>query len=374
MHIVAGERRQKTVPKPNKQTYRRNRTPARVAAVVLPILCAVLLLTQTAFAINTYRINDGDKVVVHTTFATDPAQILTEAGLPLGQDDTYTTQSGNGMAQITVQRRQTVTVIRGGKERTVTTYIQTVADLLDGMGIELTDREVPSVPLDSMTRDGMQISIVTMEREEISFTQVIPYQTVYCYDPTLPKGEQTVLTQGVEGQLTGLTSVLSIDGEEADRTVLTQTVQRQPVDEVIAIGTYVPREEPVFMPPDPGKNTTGRPIIGDSVIVTPDGQVLTYSSAQVFCATAYHNTDPGCDAYTATGTLARVGAIAVDPRVIPYGTRMYIVSNDGAYIYGIATAEDCGGSIKGNRIDLYFDTVPECLQFGIRDCTVYFLN
>ena len=77
---------------------------------------------------------------------------------------------------------------------------------------------------------------------------------------------------------------------------------------------------------------------------------------------------------TATGTIARVGAIAVDPKVIPYGTRMYIVSSDGTITYGVATAEDCGGSIKGNRVDLFFDTYSECINFGVRSCTVYILD
>ena len=91
-------------------------------------------------------------------------------------------------------------------------------------------------------------------------------------------------------------------------------------------------------------------------------------------ATAYTNTDPRCTLWTATGTLCRVGAIAVDPKVIPYGTRMYIVTNDGRYVYGIAVAEDCGGAIKGNRVDLYFNTDAECRAFGIRNCTIYFLG
>jgi len=60
--------------------------------------------------------------------------------------------------------------------------------------------------------------------------------------------------------------------------------------------------------------------------------------------------------------------------VIPYGTRMFIIANDGSYVYGIATAEDCGGSIKKDRVDLYYPTHGECIQFGRRDCTVYFLG
>ena len=75
-----------------------------------------------------------------------------------------------------------------------------------------------------------------------------------------------------------------------------------------------------------------------------------------------------------SGTLARVGAIAVDPTVIPLGTKMYVVSNDGQYVYGYCVAEDIGGGIKGNKIDLYFDTYAECWDFGVRMCTVYILG
>ena len=77
---------------------------------------------------------------------------------------------------------------------------------------------------------------------------------------------------------------------------------------------------------------------------------------------------------TATGTTVHIGTVAVDPTVIPYGTRMFIVSNDGQYVYGLSTAEDCGGAIKGNRLDLYYPTLAEAFQFGIRNCTVYFLD
>jgi 3D (Asp-Asp-Asp) domain-containing protein len=53
---------------------------------------------------------------------------------------------------------------------------------------------------------------------------------------------------------------------------------------------------------------------------------------------------------------------------------MFIVSNDGSYVYGIATAEDCGGAIKGDRVDLYMPTYGECIAFGRRGCTIYFLG
>ena len=112
-------------------------------------------------------------------------------------------------------------------------------------------------------------------------------------------------------------------------------------------------------------------MIGNGLIILPTGDVLTYRNEITSLATAY------CDkGKTATGTQARVGAIAVDPEVFPYGTRFYIQTRDGEYIYGIATAEDCGSKefIYGSRLDLYFDTRRECIQFGARSCDVYILG
>ena len=162
------------------------------------------------------------------------------------------------------------------------------------------------------------------------------------------------------------------------------------MDQVIAIGTYVEQAEPLPMPTDPPATqpaptqpaptaptptvppADGMPVIGNGFITLPSGEVLSYTQKLDCVATAYScNGEPG---YTFSGTPARVGAIAVDPTFIPLGTRMYIHTNDGQYIYGIATAEDIGGSIKGNIIDLYFNTFDECWIFGIRDCTVYILG
>ena len=80
----------------------------RIAAILLPLISIVLLLSQTAFAQNTYVITDGERVLIHTTSASDPAEVLDEAGLTLGDDDTYTAQGGDGVSEITVRRNMTV--------------------------------------------------------------------------------------------------------------------------------------------------------------------------------------------------------------------------------------------------------------------------
>lgn len=370
--------------------------PMRIALLLLPVLCVVLLLTQTAFAKNTYLINDGGRVVIHTTYATDPEEVLDEAGLVLDEDDTYISQTGLGVSEITIQRKQQITILHSGMTLEVVSYGESVESLLERLSLILTSEDQVSVPLDAQTYNGMAITISRSLQMEETYTTRIPFDTTYCYDSSLADGEEKVLTAGVEGQLLCTATVTYIDGVEVNRIILSQNVVRQPVNAVVAVGTYLeqeapetePTEPPTTVPPttlpptepptqapiQPNPDFSGNPIIENGMITTPDGEVLTYTHSKQMVATAYNNQDPGCTIYTATGTLCRVGAIAVDPTVIPYGTRMYIVTNDGKYVYGIAVAEDCGKSIKGDRVDLYFDTTDECWDFGIRDCTVYFLG
>ena len=123
-----------------------------------------------------------------------------------------------------------------------------------------------------------------------------------------------------------------------------------------------------------GKPKTGAPLIGDGVIITPQGKVLKFDSVGVFEATAYMTMPPYTYDTTATGTKVHVGSVAVDPKVIPYGTKMYIVSVDGTLVYGEGTAEDCGPAIKNDRIDVFYHTFAECSIFARRDCYVYFLT
>ena len=340
---------------------KRKRVFIRVICLVLAVIGMTMLLSQTVFAKNTYVITDGKQVRVYSTYATNPAEVLNQAGVELEEGDTYVTQPGAGVSEITIQRSQLVTINNCGEEIRTISYGETLGALLNRLGIAVQADCSVSMAMDSVTYDGMEVFIDRIVEVEESYTVDIPYETVICYDPTMAQGQQEVLIPGTTGQLSCLANVVYVDAVEASRTVLNETVVKQPVDEVIAVGT--------------GTSTAQQELtIGDGFIVTESGEVLTYYKAEEFKTTAYTKTDAGCDDITATGTYARVGAVAVDPRVIPYGTRMFIVSNDGEYVYGIATAEDCGGGVKGNHIDLYFDTTAECFQYGVRSCTVYFLG
>jgi len=341
---------------------KRTKSFLRVTVLVIPMVL-LLLLSQTALAQNTYVITDGDTVVFHTSSATDPATVLTEAGLALGEDDTYTTQPGIVGSEITIQRRQLVTVLNRGEVFEVSSTEETVAQLLKQLNISVEDMTV-SVPLDAEPYDGMQIVVSQTVRSTETYTESIPSQVTYCTDSSIPAGTEVVVTEGVDGQMLCTADVVYVDGQEVSRTVLEQTVVTQPVNAVVAVGTGRAALS----------SNEQRPIIEDGMIILPTGEVLTYYGKHRVLATAYTHTDEGCDFITATGTTVRIGTVAVDPTLIPYGTRMFIVSDDGQYIYGIATAEDCGGGIKGDRIDLYYPTYEECMTFGRRSCTIYFLG
>lgn len=339
----------------------RKRNGLKLVAIITSVLCLVGALSQTARAENTYVITDGNDVTVFTTHSSDPVQVLQEAGVNLDKDDSYTTAPGDGVSEITVQRAQTITVRHADEVLQANSYGETLESLFDRLGIPVDDSTLSSIPLDTVTYDGMEVQVNRLQKYTERYTIEQPFETVYVEDPTLAAGEEKILVPGKAGQLLCTANVEYINQQEQSRNVYQRTLIEEPVNQVIAIGTDT--HEPSSIP-----------VIGDGTIVLPSGEVLTYTHADQYLATAYTQSDDGCGHITANGSKVKVGVVAVDPSVIPYGTRMFIISDDGQYIYGIATAEDCGGAIQDKRIDLYMESRAECIQFGVRKCNVYFLG
>ncbi len=325
------------------------------------VLALLALISQAALA-KTYVVTDGDRVVTYTTFASEPETVLEQLGLSLNQNDTYTTQAVEGAAAITVCRAQKITVHYHGQTTLVTSFGETAGELLSRLGLDVTGEDVVSHGLEEETYDGMELRVDRPEILRQVYTAAIPHPVSRCSDPTLPVGTEAVLTPGTDGEMRCTAEITYLGGQEASRQVLSETVTRQPVAEIIAVGT------------GSAPAVSEKPVIADGRITLPTGEVLTYTRKDTVRATAYTHTDRGCDTVTATGTRVHRGTAAVDPRFIPYGTRMFIVSSDGSYVYGIAAAEDCGGDIKGDRMDLYLPTHAQCTAFGRRVCTVYFLG
>lgn len=366
--------------------------------IVVAVLAAAVgaLLSQTVFAQTSYIITDGDRVTVHRSYSSDPYEVLTEAGIELEEEDTYETGYADGMNQITVRRMQMVTVINRGAQSVIGTYGETTGSLLARMGITPGTGDTLSCSSETQTYDGMTIELVHTETRIEEEDTVVPYPVNYYEDPDLEPGAEIVLVAGQNGLTHVKSEVTYRNGKEVSRTVVQETVQTKPVTQLVIRGVdRTIMEQPAD--PEPaeqaapaassgtasGSSSSGSSSSGGSrydgsaetsgnVIMTSSGESYTYVDVMTCSATAY--TCEGYVGHTYSGTLARVGAIAVDPTVIPLGTEMYVVSNDGQYVYGYCVAEDIGGGIKGNKIDLYFDTYAECWDFGVRMCTVYILG
>ena len=346
----------------NRRTARkRNALLIRLSAILVPMLLVLATLSQTAFA-KTYVITDGDRVVTYTTFATDPEAVLDAAGLALEENDTYTTEGGS---TINIRRGHIVNICYHGEAMQTSASGETVGELLTQLNLEVEAGDVLSHAPETVVYDGMTVRVDRVVTRQETYTSTLRHEVTTCNDASIPAGTLDVLIEGRDGEVLRTAEVTYINGVEVERKILTESVTIAPVAEVVAVGSG---EAPGAVDP------YAMPIIGDGYIILATGEVLTYTKTDIVRVTAYTHTDPGCDMITATGSTVHKGTVAVDPRFIPYGTRMFIVANDGSYVYGVAEAEDCGGAIKRDRMDLYFPTHEECMAFGWRTCTIYFLG
>ena len=348
---------------------KKSRTAKRLIPLI--VVVAVLLVCAGGYAAYrimnptyTYVIYDQGRGKLVESQLQDPAAVLEECRILLTEHDRYTVETAEKQTNIMIERGQKITVsVAGEKDRMVYTYGETAGQLLQRLEIQTEAPWQVSVPLTEQTFNGMTIAVDRVETLTETVSRDYPYSTVYCMDPALPEGEEELLVAGVYGKQDTVTETLCVNGVEKSVSIISNTKTEDPIHQIAAVGTGEKVGEP-----------RKYPLFGDKVIVTAEGKYLYYSHMEIFEATGYSSWIDDVGDITACGTKARVGAVAVDPTVIPYFTKMYIVSQDGVYDYGVASAEDCGGVIKGKIIDLFLDTEAECWQFGRRDIEVYFLT
>ncbi len=353
-----------------------------ILAIVVSVTAAFMM--QPAAAMTNYKICDGYKVIRYSSDSTDPETVLREAGLALGKDDRFTTKTkDDGETEISVHRLQLVTVRCDGKTYSVGTYGETVGSILSGLGIKLEGDDYASYYNEAPTHDGMAVDVYRITHETVTYEDVLPRGTTLYEDLSLPLGDVRLLVPGSDGVVQRTDYVTYENGREVGREHLSEIVTKYPVKEVVlgnidhslkpqensGSATATVTQSSRYQNTQLSLQTSGK--ANDS---------RTYSSVEVIgsaktlsCLGTAYSCD-GRPGITATGTTVHIGTVAVDPRVIPLGSKMYITSDDGQYVYGFCTAEDTGGLIKGNRVDLYFNTTKECFQFGVRQVTVYVLG
>lgn len=332
----------------------------RVVIAPVIVLITALCITVSAFSVETYIINDGDKTVMHNSYVKDVDALLESLNMGLGElDDTIVSENEKGEIQIKVMRSGTVNVIADGSSKAVEVrHDDTVAQVLDRAMITVDEDDEVSVAKDSIVQYGSNITVARIAVTEETKIVEIPYEKQVKKNKNKYVGQDTVLQKGKNGSKEQVVEIKTRDGVVVSETVMKETVIEQPIDRITEKGTKVSPN-----------------VIGASGTITSRDGALRYSKVLEVTATAYSAEEHYTNQWTASGARARVGLIAVDPRVIPLGTRMYITSSDGkSWVYGYAVAADTGGAIKGNKIDLYFNTVRECNNFGRRKAKVYILE
>lgn len=359
---------------------------ARMLILAITVSVTTAFLVQPAVAMNNYRILDGHQIILHSSDSTDPETVLKEAGLTLGKEDRFTALTkGNGETEISVERLQLVTVHSDGQTYIVSTYGDTVGNILQALNISLQGDDYASYYNEALTHDRMTVDVYRVTRETITCEDVIPCGTTCYEDTSMPLGEVRLLAKGANGKVRRTISVTYENGREVKRELLAEAVEQLPVNEIV-VGNIDRSLKPqanggtAIATVAQGLHSQSTQLGLQTAGASNDARQALYPQVEIAgsartlsCLGTAYSCD-GRPGVTATGTIVHIGTVAVDPKVIPLGSKMYIVSDDGKYVYGFCTAEDTGGLIKGNRVDLYFNTTAECFQFGARRVTVYVLE
>ena len=270
--------------------------------------------------------------------------------------------SRQGGSELALASGRTVTVTHQDLTFSTVSRQETVTELLARLDVRPSPLEMVSV---AILDNGIEIIVNSEFVFYEHITNTTEHETVYQYNDKLPDWQENVLQEGRDGERREGYEGIYQDGEETARQLI-DVVDTPAEPTIIEKGTRAN-----FANNGDEVSAINTNADGSGTITLDNGQTLTFSSSRTMKGTAY-TTGGKVGTRTASGTQVRVGVVAVDRSVMPLGTKVYVVSNDGSYVYGFAVAEDTG--VRGNIIDLYMDTYNECIQFGVRDCTVYILD
>ncbi|GFN21730.1 ubiquitin-like domain-containing protein [Thermanaeromonas sp. C210] len=310
------------------------------------LLVFLLLVAGTAWGVTNFGWRkialkvDGEERVLRT-WARDIRQLLEEQGITLYPGDevvpSLQTPLAGGMA-VEIRRAVEITILADGREKRLRLVPTTVEAALARAGIALGPEDRVEPGRERIIGQGDTIRVVRVATKTETVEEELAYRVVRRPDPQLEKGITRLVQRGQKGIQRTEYRVTYEDGREVKRELVSQTVLKEPVAEVVAVGTLSK--------------------------VSRGGRVFGFRRVLWATATAYTHTGRR----TATGTVPRVGTVAVDPSVIPLGSRLYIEG------YGYGRAEDVGSSIKGDRIDVFLDSEEATRRWGVRRVKVYVLE
>ncbi len=297
----------------------------------------------------------GRRVTLKTNECT-VEEALQKAKVNLGKNDTVSPSLGTDLdfytTQVVVMHWVNVDIVINGTSRT-TVQVPSgtkASSALKSIDFSLAAEDICNIDLNQHLSEDTTIDIKQAQSSEQTVIEQIPFETEYVETDSLPKDHKQVQTDGKEGErvIKKMIKVSTTDGSVLQEQELSNAVTKEPEKKVVLVGTANPKT----------KAKAGK------------GAPSNYKKVETGVCTAY------CDkGTTSTGVRSGVGKVAVDPRDIPYGTKMYICSADGSYVYGYCVAADTGSAIRsgGARVDLFFNSKAECMSFGRRTMNIYFV-
>lgn len=316
-------------------------------AVITGVITLIMLMSVMVVKRNDVRIFvDGVESAGLTTLSNDPELWLEKTGTIIYDGDTVSVSD----TDVYVERAIYVNVTADGVNVTYKSAKGTVADLLANGDIAVNAADIVTPALDTEVTEDTAIVIERVEIATVTETETVSYKTEKIKTDDLYEGETEVVTEGVNGKIEHTYSVTYTDGKETSRELVSSETVTEVVNKVVKVGTRV-----------------------KSSFYRSGSAPTSYKAVYTMKATAYTYGNDGGN-MTALGEKTRRGIVAVDPSVIPLGTKLYIESTDGEYIYGEAVAGDTGGAIKGYKIDIFVESSSECRQFGRRNVNVYIIG
>ena len=205
-------------------------------------------------------------------------------------------------------------------------------------------------------KKDIEIKITRVKVEYETVKEDIPFDIEYEETDTLYSGEESVKEQGTIGQKEIKYKKTLKEGSEESKEIVEEKILKEPKKEIVL------------------KGTKDRPSAdaGNSGSAGGSGNNGSFNYSKVITGTGTAYCDYGT---TASGHTAGWDYAAVNPNVIPYGTRMYIRTTDGAY-ERYCIASDTGGALASGRVlvDLWFPDEAQCAAFRLREIEVYFLD
>ncbi len=296
-------------------------------------------------------------------------ELLDYSGIVLNDGDeyNYSTDVYDGM-RLFIKRAFTVSINCDGKKQKLSVASGTVRDAIEKSGIKLSDEDIVSPSLDTPLFGFININIKRVSYKFRTETESIKYKTTTVKDSTMNVGKTKVVTKGKNGEKKVVYIDKYVDGELQSSEIKSEKVITESVNKVVNVGTKKVNNLSAYANSNTSISELKAP---SSLKLNEKGIPTSYKKCISGKATAYTG-----DTTTATGITPKPGYIAVNPKEIPYGSELYVVSADGTYVYGYCIAADTGGFVKmGNTdIDLFMNNEQMCLDWGNRNVKIYVLS